>query len=496
MKNNILYQMVVLVIGLVTFQACQNDPAFPDPNFEITDQRVEVRRDTADSYTISMEMDVPNKVQNISILDGMDYSVIENITSYNRETKFQFNYQVDLTPFEKDTVLNYIVKVLDQDERSFNQGIRIDVKGFSYPEIKLVGGTSIAPVAPAYVVKGLVTTGLNTIKTVKVSFDGEEQYAYIPEAEADTLHQMSLKQLVFLGELQEGINYDLDIFIEDDKGQSSLTTINVSKGSEIKKPTRINYLNASDALIKIDLEYDAEEKIIGFDYIWENGQNYRNEFSYNDLNMVDTLKYSNYNSSGLLSSISYLYFNYLPGTTQLESIESKYYDYDDDGNVTEDDLEVEAYNFEYDTDGNVLSFYTNSKVSNIYYSDPFNLGESIYGEYFQSTSYFGSNTQRRQHREDYDPVLIPTFMEGLPPFAVPTSSMLDVYSELFWNKYMMTRTVPSDPSYSSTYLREPAFSYETDDTGNITVINRINTSGGYNYEGKTSTYNFFYNAEQ
>lgn len=57
---------------------------------------------------------------------------------------------------------------------------------------------------------------------------------------------------------------------------------------------------------------------------------------------------------------------------------------------------------------------------------------------------------------------------------------------------MMTKTVPTDPTYTGTFLREPSFTYETDDEGNIISILKTYTSGGSQFEGKTERYTFFY----
>lgn len=77
MKKTITYTIILGLSFLLLLQSCQEDPSFPDPGFEIGDQRVEVRRDTADYYDIKMKMDVPNQVKEILLLDALDYSLLE-----------------------------------------------------------------------------------------------------------------------------------------------------------------------------------------------------------------------------------------------------------------------------------------------------------------------------------------------------------------------------------------------------------------------------------
>lgn len=493
MKKQLVNTLFWAVIGLILFQACQEDPIFPDPGFEISDQRVEIRRDTADFYDIKFKMNVPNGVDNIELLNATDYMVLDDISGYEGKTKFDFNYRVDLTPFPQDTVLNYIIKVIDQDRRSTNQGIRMDVKGFSKPEIRLVGGTNISVAAPAFVVKGIASAGLNTIETISISFEGKEQYHY-EAPEGELVYEKIIKELIFLGNLDANKEYYLDIVITDDIGQTSTTTITVRKNDTIKKPVKVNYLDSglNTGVISIEFSYDANNELSALDYRFQSGTNYHSEYSYNSLNMLDTLKYRSYASDGTYSRDTYYYYNYEPGTKKLISIESQEFD-NIDGNISIGNIDTERSEFVYDATGTkVLSFRRSNTVSNIYYSDPFNLGENIYGEYWQTESIMSATrNDYRQHRTDYDPVLIPTYTESIPPFEAPTGVMFSLYNDLFWHKYMMTRTVATDEN-TTRDLRAPAYTYETDADGNITSIVKTYTGGGSQYEGRTVTYSFFY----
>ncbi len=60
MKMKFIYLLAFLCLGTLGIYSCQNDPEFPDPGFELEDQDVEVRRDTADYYNVRMKMEVPN----------------------------------------------------------------------------------------------------------------------------------------------------------------------------------------------------------------------------------------------------------------------------------------------------------------------------------------------------------------------------------------------------------------------------------------------------
>ncbi|WP_066220081.1 hypothetical protein [Formosa haliotis] len=495
MKKSLITTLLFGTLAVLLFQACQDDPEFPDPGFELTDQRVEVRRDTVDFYNVHMTMKVPNKVEHIEVLDGLDYELLETINEYDGQTNFDFDYLVDLTEIDTDSVLNYIIKVTDQDNRSFNRGIRISVKGFSYPEIDLVGGTEVAVAAPAYSVKGTISTGLNTIESVRVVFEDEVQYSY-DVISGEELHEMDINAIVFLGNLDPNLLYPIDIIIEDSAGQVSTTTVNVRKSDTLSRPYRILYKNTSDIQNTIDFVYDEEDRMIEFKLEYPTGTTYIAAFDYNDLDMVAVYTYSAFGSDGIISSQTVFNFNYIEGTKQLIDIDRQRFEYDDAGDLaSETEITKEASEFVYEgASSKVLSFRRTSTCSDIYYSDPFDLGENIYGEYFQYSSYMGSNTIRRQHREDYDPVLIPTYIEGLPPYTdTSNTALLDVFQDILYNKYMMTKTVSTDPAYTATYLAKPSYSYETDSEGRISLISSLNTEGSFTTVGKTRTYAFFYN---
>jgi len=484
-----LYILLIGIGGALGFQSCQDDPVFPDPGFDIADQRVEVRRDTADYYNISMEMEVPNGVKVIELINAVDYTILEEINEFNGLRDFLFTYEVDLTQFETDTVLNYIVKVIDNDSRSFNQGIRISVKRLSYPEIKLVGGNNLAVAAPAYIVKGLVSTGLNALESISIQFEGEEQYFFSPVD--TTIYEMTLKQLVFLGDMQTGQDYVIDIVIADETGQVSTTKITLHKTDEIKHPYRIYYTNYNSINYTINLEYEeGTDRLSWFEYIFPTGSSYTNNFYYNEAGMLDSIIYRSVSSEGTYSYDKRYRFTYTDGTTELASLELQEYDYDDLGQlISESEVEVLADGFVYREDGSVeLFYYEGTKIADVTYSDPFNLGETIFSEYWQTASY-AKNSSRRQQFVEYDPVLMPTYVEGFPQFYMDNSIMLNVYRDLLWNKYMPLETVGAS-DYA--YLYTPVYQYETDNDGNITTILKTIIGGNYSTAGKMEIYTFLY----
>lgn len=108
----------------------------------------------------------------------------------------------------------------------------------------------------------------------------------------------------------------------------------------VKKPYRINYLNTSGIIIHIEPTYNEDGNIVAFDYKWtNNGNNYRNEFHYNDQKMIDTVLYRSLDADGNYSRDWYTYINYVEGTKQISTIESQPFEYDG-GNVSVGSVDV------------------------------------------------------------------------------------------------------------------------------------------------------------
>ena len=132
--------------------ACNDEPTFPDPGLDTTrDVYDTVRRDTIDTYYIEMHVKTMYPVKKIEILNGLNYQLIEEINQYNGQKDFMFRHPIDLKPInlDKDTTMNYIVKVVDKDDRSYNKAFAFDssVVSPTIPPIFNASTTSVLPSA-------------------------------------------------------------------------------------------------------------------------------------------------------------------------------------------------------------------------------------------------------------------------------------------------------------------------------------------------------------
>ncbi len=237
MMKNTIYIFALLVLGMLSFTSCNDEIQFPDPGFDLTsDKVVDIRRDTADYYHIDINMEAPNGVDYIEIINGYDQTVEEVLEDDHGKKNFTFSYDVDLRDIVVDSTLSIVINVVDLDKRSFNKGILINVKKFSFPEITLSGGEKVGLSAPSYYLKGLVTTGLNTIDSVQILLDGELIQTLVPDS---LLSEWLIKENILVGALDEGVEYTLSIKIYDNIGQVGTKNIILVK-QDLQKPYQID----------------------------------------------------------------------------------------------------------------------------------------------------------------------------------------------------------------------------------------------------------------
>ena len=84
--------LLYILLALSLFCACSDEPEFPDPGLDTTrTSRDTVRLDTIDAYMISMNVEAPNGIESIQLLNGRNYEVLEEFTEeYSRNEEFHF----------------------------------------------------------------------------------------------------------------------------------------------------------------------------------------------------------------------------------------------------------------------------------------------------------------------------------------------------------------------------------------------------------------------
>ncbi len=476
MKNTKIFYLLIF-LAIFFFGACQDNPSFPDPGFDLSaDKKIEIRRDTADSYDLRLDINAPNGIEKIVILNGITYEILEEFTEYRGETKLDFIYTIDFSSMSSDTTLNYIINVIDQDNRNFNKSFVIDLKGFSVPNIKMPNSGIIGVSAPAVTVKALITTGMNNIENIKVYFDGEQRLDIIPDTVTSSYGLFE----TLLIDIDFGEDHILRIDVQDDVNQITSKEVIVKK-VELKKPVKIKLYKDNNYTGYMFFEYDGLDRVSGFIYdkvYYANtttGVNidtvrHNYSFNYNAQGVVDTVKVD-YITKNQTYHYYYTYvYEYAADTKELMQIreykETEYLD----GSPSEYDEDVIADAFNYNADGTVKSFIAGSRtISGISYEEGFVDNEKLFAEYWY-TNISSISEKNRQKKDLFAPVSIPTYFEELPPF-VKIYNEKEVY-DLFYYKYVSNRdTKVNDTSYDGN-----KYSYESNEDGDMIRYSRIQPS--------------------
>ncbi|WP_163710054.1 hypothetical protein [Mangrovibacterium lignilyticum] len=492
-KNKIYSIGLTLFLGVLALVACKEDYEFPDPGFEIQDQDIELRRDTIDIYRVEIEMNVPNGLNKIEVLDGHDYSLIDEVNEYGGQTKFLFEYDIDLTPFDNDTVLNYIIRAVDNDGRSINKGLKLTVKQKSTPEIQLVGGDNVALALPAYLAKALVTTGLAPMESIIIRYEGSEvKTITFP---ADTLvYEYKLKEQVIVGQLNENQEYKLEIEVSD-KGIDYTTAggdhitrealcyvkeITVTKGSGQQKIPSLIVYNSTYSYNPLRLFIYANgdsriDSMVVQRYSSFNGDFNDPEaaivFSYNAMDMVDTIRFGRYSVKKV--------FTYTEGTTLLEKVEEWPIDATPE-TVQSGDIEVEASNFTYNDQNQAVSYFyapSSYMVNDLRYVDPFGIGDYVGIESFRGNLKISPEAADRDYYDSYAPVFAPAYIPGLPStFKFEGGTTIgEMLNLLCYNPYLALELKDADGEISK------EFSYNTDEDGFVNLVTWEQVSYGNPY---------------
>ena len=449
--------------------ACSDEPTFPDPGLDATRTSIDtVRRDTIDHYLISMDISAPNGVEKIQVLNGRDYSVIEEFSDgYYGQTELTFVYDVDLREIVTDTTLLYIVKVIDQDMRSYNKGFTLCVKKFSSPDITIVGGADVLGlVSSVFELKALFETGLNTIAGYRVLFEGN----VVDEGNfSDTLvHEYKYKQ-VLSEEMEKEREYLLEIELTDDKGTVGRQEMKL-RLVDMKRPVKVTVSTASGLNREIEFCYSQEDRLDSMFYtiyqrVLVDGYyqtrevRYRYDFHYSEEGMVSDWAYTDLESGEETDNCVY---TYLSGTQRVKTIDTK------EGYSKAIDVQ------EWYGHGGVKSFYEGTSallVDNIHYTPEISGDGAVFSEYVSSTN---RGDTYRQHAENMSAILIPTYFPELPPIML--GSIDRFWQDLFFYKYVFANTVYT---YREGNAQTSQVSSSTDTMGRLTNLRRTISSTSY-----------------
>ncbi|WP_161876156.1 hypothetical protein [Odoribacter sp. Z80] len=449
MKRIKIIWIFLLLAGF--WGACENEPEFPDPKFDSSaTSEYTVRRDTADVFYLSCRMEVPNGIDYVEVMDVSDnYKVLERLEQYRGMTRLEFRYPVDLTSFEQDTLLGFVVKICDVKQRTYNKAFQVEVKKRSVPEIHFTNGEYISAMLPFIALQASFSTGMVPIRNIVVKLDGQVKKTIKPER--DTCDYV-ISNLILQG-LSEMRPYVLELVLEDVQGRQAVAQQHVYRISKIEKPVKILVAGSMEG--EIVLDYDEEERLEGIELL---GQ-FRMRLIYNEsgdrIIRIEEEEYGNYSDR-----INYD-FEYDESGLLVSAKETGY-----------SSAMASAIEYENDARNKRLKQFVSGAalLENIAYEEGFSSGEYIYSEEWPATIqnvYSGI----RLRMTGYHPVLIPTYLEELPYPLMRVMRWPQLFHDLFLTQYVHMKTV----NYLDENQVKYFYTYSMDDKGRLSEWQRLYT---------------------
>lgn len=445
MNRTILFFICIFAV-LFSINACQNDPEFPDPKFDSNETRTyNIRRDTADAVHLKCFIDVPNGIDQIEVVEGHTYEVIEVLEQYRGVKQLEFDYSVDISDIVQDTTLAFIVKVRDMKLRSYNKPFVINIKKFSIPEIVLAGSSVVSTDVNMYKISASMTTGM--VPIAKISLTVNSKAETIPEVPADTTDY----QLEHIVNVRSTGEYNVRIVLEDANGRRTSKDLKIIKVRRMEKPVKI--LCGGNQKYEFALEYEGD-KLKKIDMI----DHYKFELIYDNIAGKEVVTHITQNGYGLETPDNYTYIYNYDEKGRLQSLVEQW------GSTHKALIDQCLYEGE---DSKMLGFIAGAcKVTDIAYESVDNT--TVMSEMWIA-GFSSTRDGSRVKNVDFQTVKIPTFFSYLPyPMLLPYRAYI-AFQDVFLCPYVHLKTV----RYVDNSTVAFTYTYSHDDKGRLAELTRI-----------------------
>ncbi|MCF0168535.1 MAG: hypothetical protein HUJ93_07865, partial [Bacteroidales bacterium] len=246
--KKIIYMALAFAAASTLF-SCHEELTIPDPGFDMTQSRIDtVRRDTTDTYKLSLNVKAPNGVDYIQLINGRNFQVIKDYPEHVGKKDFHFETEISLKDCdpERDSIFIYNLKIHTKDNRSFNKSIRIQHLKLSHPTMLGPSGNTMPVYGRAFVFDGVIDAGYYNVTSLKVYLNNDEVYT----APAD---QLGNNQIQLYHKLTRdyvaGNTYKYKVVVTDSNNQQGEWIYNIVS-AKLKKPVAIAVCNPSGTAIR------------------------------------------------------------------------------------------------------------------------------------------------------------------------------------------------------------------------------------------------------
>lgn len=175
---------------------------------------MELKRDTADTYKISLPIVSEEGVAKITLMDKSSNKVLDEQTSFADPNAFTYTYDVDLTSYTENTMLMLSLTIEDREGQKVTQNITLNIKKFSELDVRFTADR-IVTFSENCNLKLTVIRGLIPLKEMIVKVEGKSDVKFDlsmdPEQEKYDFN-VRIEKLV-LG------NNDVTVVVVDEKKQ-------------------------------------------------------------------------------------------------------------------------------------------------------------------------------------------------------------------------------------------------------------------------------------
>ena len=164
-------QLLVALCVAAGFMACSDDETGLAPVFNNSDVNLEMRRDTADTYQISLPITSEEGLAKIALVNTTTNETIDEVTSFTDPLNYTYNYTLDLTAYTESTVLMMNLNITDLAGQTVTKKITLTIN-FPVIGVRFVG-ENLQSQFEDYNLKVAIDKGVTDLKQVDV-YLGEE----------------------------------------------------------------------------------------------------------------------------------------------------------------------------------------------------------------------------------------------------------------------------------------------------------------------------------
>lgn len=220
-----LKNYLLSLIAIAGFVACSDDDPGLAPVVNGGDVNIELKRDTADVYKISVPITSEEGLAKVSLVDNASGSALNEVTSFSNPNDYTYNYDFDLIPYTENTVIMLTLKIEDKEGQVVSKKITLTVKKFSELDVRFATEGTIVSQFEDCNLKVTVERGMLALKEVKV-YVGEtlaESFDLSLDAE-----QSKYVLNVLVKGLEMGEN-TVNVIVIDEKNQEFAKDIKVER---------------------------------------------------------------------------------------------------------------------------------------------------------------------------------------------------------------------------------------------------------------------------